>query len=49
MKKKIEAELVSLAHRLLKMNNYKDTVQLHNDVTIIVDEEAAKGIKELIE
>lgn len=32
MKKKIEAELVSLAHRLLKINNYSDTVKLHEDV-----------------
>lgn len=38
MKKKIEAELVSLAHRLLKMNNYKDTVQLHNDVKKLYDQ-----------
>ena len=38
MKKKIEAELVSLAHRLLKMHNYKDTVQLHNDVKKLYDQ-----------
>lgn len=38
MKKKIEAELVSLAHRLLKMNNYKDTVQLHDDVKKLYDQ-----------
>ena len=32
MKKKIEAELISIAHRLLKMNNYKETVQLQDEV-----------------
>nr|WP_298658577.1 hypothetical protein [uncultured Flavobacterium sp.] len=32
MKKKIEGELISIAHRLLKLNNYKETAQLHDEV-----------------
>lgn len=32
MKKKIQAELVSIAHKLLKLNNYKDTIQIQEEV-----------------
>jgi hypothetical protein len=32
MKKKIESELISIAHKLLKINNYKEIVQLHEEV-----------------
>ncbi|WMW77704.1 hypothetical protein RF683_09445 [Flavobacterium sp. 20NA77.7] len=32
MKKKIEGELISIAHRLLKLNNYKETAQLQDEV-----------------
>jgi hypothetical protein len=38
MKKKIEAELVSIAHRLLKIKNYKETVQLHDEVKKLYDQ-----------
>ena len=32
MKKKIEGELISIAHRLLKLKNHTETVQLHEEV-----------------
>lgn len=32
MKKKIEGELISIAHRLLKLKNHSETVQLHEEV-----------------
>ncbi len=32
MKKKIEGELISIAHRLLKLKNHKETIQLHEEV-----------------
>lgn len=32
MKKKIEGELISIAHRLLKLRNHTETVQLHEEV-----------------
>lgn len=38
MKKKIEGELISIAHRLLKLNNYKETAQLHDEVKKLYDQ-----------
>lgn len=32
MKKKIEGELISIAHRLLKLKNHTETIQLHEEV-----------------
>lgn len=32
MKKKIEGELISIAHRLLKLKNHTETLQLHEEV-----------------
>lgn len=38
MKKRIEGELISIAHRLLKLNNYKETAQLHDEVKKLYDQ-----------
>lgn len=38
MKKKLEAELISLAHRVLKLKNRSETVQLHEETKKLYDQ-----------
>ena len=37
MKKKLEAELISIAHRILKMKNRSDIEQLHREASVLLE------------